>query len=327
MPSAELAAAELWPRACFSLRGRARHDPWLLALCDIAERVMGHHAHGDLPGWRAALQALPQVECGMDGGRAAPRLGAKAPDPERLQEILLSFHPWRKGPLELAGVLIDTEWRSDWKWERVRKHVDLHDRCVLDIGCGNGYFGWRMLAEGARLVVGVDPTLVFVMQWLACWHFAGDEPNYVLPLAIEDLPAGPADFDAVFSMGVLYHRRDPAAHLAQLHGLLRRGGTLVLETLVLPGEAADPVLVPTARYARMRNVWAIPSLQRLLQWVETAGFESPRVADVSATTTEEQRSTAWMRFESLAESLNSRDTGRTVEGYPAPTRALIIAQR
>lgn len=238
----------------------------------------------------------------------------------------MEFHPWRKGPLELAGVMIDTEWRSDWKWERVRRHVDLHNQRVLDIGCGNGYFGWRMLAEGARLVVGIDPTLVFVMQWLACRHFAGDVPNYVLPLGIEDLPPGPAGFDTVFSMGVLYHRRDPVEHLAQIRSLLRPGGTLVLETLVLPDKEHGPVLIPVERYARMRNVWAVPAVAQLLDWLSLAGYSSRQVVDITATTIQEQRSTGWMTFESLAESLDPQDVGRTLEGYPAPTRALIIAQ-
>ncbi len=238
----------------------------------------------------------------------------------------MRLHPWRKGPLELGGVLIDTEWRSDWKWQRLRPYLDLEAQRVLDIGCGNGYFGWRMLAAGARLVVGVDPTLVFVMQWLACRHFAGDAGNFVLPLAIEDLPQGPVGFDSVFSMGVLYHRRDPLGHLQHIRELLRQDGTLILETLVLPDGSPGPVLVPQPRYARMRNVWAIPTVDYLLTWVKQAGFKKPRLVDITTTSTQEQRSTEWMRFDSLAQALHPDDAGRTLEGYPAPTRALLIAR-
>ncbi len=287
---------------------------------------MRGHAHGDLPRWHKALQALPRVSCNMNADQPAPRLGTEASDLEALRETLMTFHPWRKGPLDLAGIRIDTEWRSDWKWERVRAHVDLHEQRVLDIGCGNGYFGWRMLAAGARLVVGIDPTLVFVMQWLACRHFAGDEPNYVLPLSVEELPAGSPGFGVVFSMGVLYHRRDPMEHLEQIHALLRAGGTLVLESLVLPNDAQEPLLVPRARYARMRNVWAIPRCEELLRWVREAGFAAIKLVDVSRTTVQEQRSTEWMKFESLAQALDPQDVGRTLEGYPAPTRALLIAR-
>jgi tRNA (mo5U34)-methyltransferase len=238
----------------------------------------------------------------------------------------MAFHPWRKGPLVLGGVTIDSEWRSDWKWERVRPHIGLRDQRILDIGCGNGYFGWRMLAEGARLVVGIDPMWVFFMQWLACRHFAGDTPNYVLPLAAAKLPAGSAGFDTVFSMGVLYHQRNPLLLLREILTLLRPGGTLVLETLVLPDSTLGPVLVPRTRYARMRNVWAIPDKDELERWVREAGYASTRLVDVTVTITGEQRTTPWMAFESLAQALDPGDPGRTLEGYPAPTRAVLIAR-
>jgi tRNA (mo5U34)-methyltransferase len=301
---------------------------WLTELARLGEARLAAHAHGDLPRWRAALAALPGVKPGAALDRDAPLLGGTAPDPTALRETLMALHPWRKGPLVLGGVFIDTEWRSDWKWRRVAPHLDLAGQRVLDIGCGNGYFGLRMLGAGAALVVGVDPTLLFVMQHLACRHFADDLPNFVLPLGIEDLPAGPAGFDTVFSMGVLYHRKDPAEHLERLRGLLKKcGGTLVLETLVLPQNRRGDLLVPDGRYARMRNVWAIPGTERLCGWVRKAGFRSVEVVDETATTPSEQRSTAWMRFESLEQALDPEDGSRTVEGLPAPVRAIVIAGR
>ena len=301
---------------------------WLAELARLGEARLAAHAHGDLPRWRAALAALPGVKPGAALDRDAPLLGGTAPDPAALRETLMALHPWRKGPLVLGGVFIDTEWRSDWKWRRVAPHLDLAGQRVLDIGCGNGYFGLRMLGAGAALVVGVDPTLLFVMQHLACRHFSGHVPNFVLPLGIEDLPAGPAGFDTVFSMGVLYHRKDPAEHLERLHGLLRKcGGTLVLETLVLPQNRRGDLLVPNGRYARMRNVWAVPGTERLRGWVREAGFRSVEVVDETATTPSEQRSTAWMRFESLEQALDPEDGSRTVEGLPAPVRAIVIAVR
>jgi tRNA (mo5U34)-methyltransferase len=198
---------------------------------------------------------------------------------------------------------------------------------VLDIGSGNGYFGLRMLGAGAKYVVGIDPTLVFVMQWLACRHFSGHLANYVLPLGIEDLPEVPVAMDTVFSMGVLYHRKDPQHHLERLFALLKSGGTLVLETLVLPQSREEDLLIPEGRYARMRNVWAIPGLNRLLDWTARAGFTDARVVDSTATTVQEQRSTDWMRFESLEQALDPVDRSRTVEGLPAPVRAIVIARK
>ncbi len=300
---------------------------WMKRLCARASENLSQCNHGDLPRWREALARLPTSEPFAQLDEAMPRFGVAHGDQRIVFDALMELHPWRKGPLEIAGVVIDTEWRSDLKWSRIAPHVNLEGNRVLDIGSGNGYFGWRMLAAGARLVVGIDPTWVFVMQWLACRHFAGDLPNFVLPLGIEHLPPGGADFGAVFSMGVLYHRRDPLGHLRQLHGLLEAGGSLVLETLVLPDTQADEVLRPEDRYARMRNVWAVPGCERLLDWIVDAGFREPQIVDVSWTTPAEQRSTSWMTFESLEDGLDPQNPRLTVEGYPAPKRAMVIATR
>lgn len=304
---------------------RSFDSPWVDELCARGNELLAECAHGDFPKWHAALNRLPRLETGAALDRAAPRFGNDAEDRATLAQLLMALHPWRKGPLEIGGVEIDTEWRSDRKWARIAPHVDLEDHAVLDIGCGNGYFGWRMLADGARLVIGIDPTWVYVMQWLACRHFAGDLPNFVLPLGLEHLPEMPVAFDTVCSMGVLYHRRDHARHLGRLRSLLRPGGTLVLETLVLPRDRPDDLLVPEGRYARMRNVWAIPGTERLRAWVRAAGFGRTDIVDVSRTDTNEQRSTPWMTFESLGESLDTKDPSRTVEGHPAPRRAVLIA--
>jgi tRNA (mo5U34)-methyltransferase len=310
-----------------SLPGRWPRSAWLRETWRRAEARMRDHPHGDLPRWRAALEALPAVATRAELDRPAPVLGAAAPDPQALRDHLLALHPWRKGPFRLGGVGIDTEWRSDWKWARLAPHVDLAGRRVLDVGCGNGYFGLRMLGAGAQLVIGIDPTLVFVMQHLACRHFSGDLPSYVLPLGVEDLPPGPAELDCAFSMGVLYHRRDPLEHLRRMRSLLKEGGsTLVLETLVLPNRSRGDLLRPEGRYARMRNVWAIPGTRRLEEWVSQAGFFDVEVVDVTPTTPSEQRSTSWMTFESLEQALDPEDESKTIEGWPAPVRAVLIAR-
>jgi tRNA (mo5U34)-methyltransferase len=143
-------------------------------------------------------------------------------------------------------------------------------------------------------------------------------------LGIEDLPANLQGFDTVFSMGVFYHRQSPFAHLAELKGALRKGGELVLETLVIEGKA-DQVLVPEGRYAKMRNVWFIPTTLTLAGWLRRAGFQNIRLIDSSPTSSAEQHATDWMRFESLNDFLDPEDTTRTVEGYPAPRRAILLA--
>ena len=207
----------------------------------------------------------------------------------------------------------------------LKPHLDLKGHKILDIGCGNGYFGLRMLAAGARLVVGIDPTMVFVMQWLAMQKLCPGLNNFVLPLGIEDLPSDTPGFDSVFSMGVLYHRRRPVEHLVQLKNLTRPGGQIILETLILEGEGKG-TLNPPGRYARMRNVHAIPDLVVLHDWLEQAGLRDTKILDVSITTVDEQRRTDWMTFESLRECLDMENPSITVEGHPAPTRAALLIQ-
>lgn len=285
--------------------------------------------HGDFQRWLQALQGLPDLDPLSYELRTGLRVGEAsqldAPDRERLRSTLMHLHPWRKGPLELFGLVIDTEWRSDWKWDRVLPHLSpLAGRRVLDVGCGNGYHCWRMAGQGAGFVLGVEPSILFNLQYWAVRKYLSAEPVHLLPNKLEDLPPGLHAFDTVFSMGVLYHRREPGDHLRELLGCLRPGGELVLETLISTG--ADLFPAAGTRYARMGNVWNVPSIPTLADWIKTAGFMQVRLVDTNRTSTEEQRSTEWMQFESLAHSLDPHDPGLTVEGYPAPVRALLIAQ-
>jgi tRNA (mo5U34)-methyltransferase len=98
----------------------------------------------------------------------------------------------------------------------------------------------------------------------------------------------------------------------------------VVETLIVDREPL--VLGDEARYARMRNVHCVPTVAILSDWLAQVGFTDIRIVDVTATTTDEQRRTEWMRFESLAEALDPGDASRTVEGYPAPRRAIAIGR-
>jgi tRNA (mo5U34)-methyltransferase len=243
----------------------------------------------------------------------------------QLEQQLRVLHPWRKGPYQLFGIHIDTEWRSNWKWDRLKNHIaPLTHRLVLDVGCGNGYHCWRMLGAGAKMVVGIDPTLLNVMQFQLIKKFYGIAPIHVLPLGIEAIPSNLHIFDTVFSMGVLYHRRSPIDHLLELKSCLQAGGELVLETLVIEGGLGE-LLLPEHRYAKMRNVWFLPSCETLMSWLKRCGFKNVRLVDVAVTTIDEQRSTDWMRFHSLQDFLQADNHALTCEGLPAPKRAIFIA--
>ncbi|UTV28565.1 tRNA 5-methoxyuridine(34)/uridine 5-oxyacetic acid(34) synthase CmoB [Photobacterium atrarenae] len=285
--------------------------------------------HGDMGRWLRALKKFPtdkpdiidlktQVSVSYEEGVADG-------EQKRLESLLRLLHPWRKGPYHVHGIHIDTEWRSDWKWDRLLPHISpLHGRSVLDVGCGNGYHMWRMLGEGAKLTVGIDPSNLFLIQFEAIKRLMGRQhPAYLLPLGIEQLPELKA-FDTVFSMGVLYHRRSPLDHILQLKNQLRKGGEVILETLVIDGDE-NAVLVPTGRYAQMHNVYFFPSAKALKVWMEKCGFVDVKIVDECITTTDEQRSTGWMTNNSLPEYLDPQDPTKTIEGYPAPKRAILIA--
>ena len=308
----------------------AKADAWVRLLPQQLVSAFNPARHGNLEQWQAVVECLPKLSImhrllDTDAVQIGRPDDLSEPDRMKLEHQLKVLHPWRKGPYNLFGIKIDTEWRSDWKWDRIKNYITpLNHRLVLDVGCGNGYHCWRMLGAGAKMVVGIDPFLLNVMQFHIIRKLYGDAPVYVLPLAIEELPYGLKAFDTVFSMGVLYHRRSPIDHLLELRDCLLPGGELVLETLVIDGTLGE-VLLPEGRYAKMRNVWFLPSCETLLSWLKRCGFKNIRLIDVNPTSVQEQRSTEWMQFHSLKDFLNTENPKLTCEGLPAPKRAIIIA--
>ncbi|MBK1880071.1 tRNA 5-methoxyuridine(34)/uridine 5-oxyacetic acid(34) synthase CmoB [Pelagicoccus mobilis] len=312
--------------------------PWIEPLQKTVEPAILQSNNGHLDKWLNAIEALPNA--GAVGGclsadnysLTTPAIQIGQPqdlDTEQqasLPDTLHNFRPWRKGPFDFFGTHIDTEWRSDLKWDRLVEGISpLEDRLVLDIGCGSGYHCWRMAGEGAKLALGTDPFLLYVMQYLAVRKYLTAPPVWVLPFGIEGLPPAIPAFDTVFSMGILYHRRSPFDHLYELRNYLRPGGELVLETIIVDGPPGYS-LVPDQYYAKMKNVWFIPTVDTLVQWVTRCRFRNIKVIDVSTTTFDEQRSTEWMIFESLKDFLDPNDPSKTIEGYPAPKRAVITAK-
>ncbi len=302
---------------------------WMETLPAELARWQKEDLHGEFKHWQKTLAALPNTQSSHIDLASTVSVGLRdeISDGEfkRLENLLKKLKPWRKGPYYLHGLHIDTEWRSDFKWQRLQDEIsDLTDRYVLDIGCGSGYHLWRMRGAGAKFVVGIDPTQLFFMQFQAIQHFIKDYQVNLLPIGVEQLPKLKA-FDTVFAMGVLYHRRSPIDFLYQLKDQLVKGGELVLETLVVDGDK-NTVLVPGERYAKMRNVWFLPSTEAMCAWLERCGFTDIKLINTDITALEEQRKTTWIDTESLQDFLDPNDHTKTIEGYPAPKRAIFIAK-
>ena len=127
-------------------------------------------------------------------------------------------------------------------------------------------------------------------------------------------------------MGVIYHRKNPIDHLRSINKILNTNGELILESIILDSKK-EKMIIPKDRYGKMNNVWFIPSIQTVIDWLKKSKFKNINILDVTKTTVEEQRSTNWMTFESLPDFLDKSNPNLTVEGYPAPVRAIFSAQK
>lgn len=314
----------------YSQIAQNRLVPWLTVLPKQLDSWYRDSLHGEFKHWVKNIELLPPLKPEKVDITDQVSVAGHSPIPPGLQKKithhLMQLKPWRKGPYHLHGIDVDTEWRSDFKWQRLTPYIsDLTDRYVLDVGCGSGYHLWRMKGAGAKFVVGIDPTQLFLAQFWAVQHFMQNPAVNLLPLGIDDMPKLQA-FDTVFSMGVLYHRKSPFDFLQQLRDQLAPGGELILETLIIDGDE-NTVLIPKDRYAKMRNVWFIPSGAALTMWLEKLNFVDVKLVNIDQTSPQEQRKTDWIDTESLEDFLDPNDNNKTIEGYPAPKRAIFVAKR
>jgi tRNA (mo5U34)-methyltransferase len=246
---------------------------------------------------------------------------------DEVRKTLLAMWPWRKGPFRIFGIDIETEWRSDFKWNRVISHLKpLGGRHILDIGSSNGYYIFRMLPHNPAMVMGIEPYTNFYMQFMLLNSLARRDNIFTLPLRFEEITGLTKKFNTVFCMGILYHRRSPIDFLRDIYSMMTADGELVLETLIVEGEEHIS-LVPEERYAKMPNVYFIPTVPVLISWLKKAGFRNSRCVDITKTDFNEQRKTEWVNTESLEDFLDAMDQTKTIEGYPAPVRAVIIAEK
>ncbi len=306
--------------------------PYLPDLVRLVDQKEQEHSLHNEKGRKLVrtLDSLPRVRpSSIDVDQDCIRIGTRSDlddvQQARLLDALGRLKPWRKGPFRIFGTLLDSEWDSAIKWNRLAGHLEPQaGRRILDIGSSCGYYMFRLAAQGPDLVMGIEPYLTFYFQFQALWRYLPFVSLHCLPLKLEELPALTRCFDTVLCMGILYHRRSPLDTLLQIRRLIVPEGCLVLETLVREGDE-DKALFPEKRYAKMKNVFFIPTVTCLTHWLQRTGFTDIRCVDISRTTPREQRNTKWIDTQSLPDFLDPANPAITVEGYPAPVRAMVLA--
>ena len=237
----------------------------------------------------------------------------------KILELAKMLKPWRKGPFKINDIFIDSEWKSYIKWNSLKPHLDLENKEILDVGCNNGYYMFRMLEFNPKSITGFDPSALFNLQFEFINSFIKSDIEYKL-LGVEHIPYYEKKFDVIFCMGVLYHRKDPIDMLKELKSGLKENGEVILDTLIIEGN--EEVALSPLRYAKMKNVYFIPTLKTLYNWIERAKFKDVEFIGKRYTTTNEQRKTKWIDGESLDSFLNKDET-KTIEGYEPPLRCYL----
>jgi len=244
-----------------------------------------------------------------------------------IQKVAESIRPWKKGPFRIFGMEIDAEWRSDHKWDRmVTALPDLKGKRLLDVGCHNGYYMFRMLAQRPEYVLGIDPVPRLWYQFHFLNHFLAEDALEFRMWGWQEMEGWTSQFDGIFCMGILYHHPDPIGLLRTLFAALRPGGFLVLESIVIPGED-HRCLIPSDRYAKMRNVWFLPTVRAMEIMLERTRFRDVICLADQVHTPREQRTTYWNQGPSHADFMMPGDPSKTCEGYPAPRRAILLARK
>lgn len=236
-----------------------------------------------------------------------------------------SLIPWRKGPFKVFGLEIDSEWQSNIKYNLIRPYFNLKDKVVADIGCNNGYYMFRMLEDKPKRLIGFDPSPLTLHQFEFINHFVKSDIVYEM-LGVEHLEYYNHKFDFIFMLGVLYHRPDPVGTLKSLARGLNSKGEILIDTFMIDGEE-ELCLTPNKRYSKIPNIYFIPTIPALKNWLERAGFEDIEVLATTVTTSDEQRKTEWSFDQSLEDFLDEKDKTKTVEGYPAPKRVYVKAKK
>lgn len=248
-----------------------------------------------------------------------------AQDEHLVYDCAKSLIPWRKGPFKVFNIDIDSEWQSHIKYDIIKNHLNIENKIVADVGCNNGYYMFRMLEKKPKKLVGFDPSPLFKLQFDFINNFTKSNIVYEL-LGVEHIEFYEHKFDFIVMMGVLYHRTDPISTLKSLNRSLNKDGQILIDTFMIDGDD-DIVLSPKDRYSKIPNVYFVPTVSALQNWLSRAGFCDFELIDIKQTNLDEQRKTSWSSEQSLEDFLDPFDNSKTIEGYPAPKRVYMKASK
>ena len=287
--------------------------------------------HGNKEKWFHILKSLPNLDTKyLDYSGSQIVIGKpeeiNIAEKQILENELLKLCPWRKGPFNVFGLEIDSEWRSEKKWERIKNYLpSAQGMRIGDIGCSNGYYAYKLLGLSPELIIGMDKTALFIIQFLSIKYYTKQiQELLVLPCSAEEFVQNNFDFDLLLSMGILYHSKDPEKHLDLLKKILKKNGYLVIETIVSMTDS-NINIDKGKKYAGMKNIGTIFTKNNLIALLKKYQFKNIECVGESYTTTYEQRATKWMEGKSFQDFV--LPNGNTIEGYPPVCRAIFIAQK
>jgi len=282
--------------------------------------------------FESLLSNLPSFKSKfLDFSGPIVRIGKKqeisAPDHEKIKKAVNYLIPWRKGPFSLFGLPIDGEWRSDFKWDNVKKKLPtLEGKILCDLGCNNGYYMFRSSYYKPKLIIGLDPAPRYFFAFNLFQKYAQLENVKYELWGHEELGFFNKFFDIIFCMGILYHHPDPIGILKRIHRALKKNGQIIIESQGIPGKETM-ALFPSQQYAKVNSIWFVPTAPCLINWVKRAGFNRVNLFHSHKLSSDEQRKTPLSPFESLDDYLSPINKNLTVEGYPAPMRYYIRAYK
>lgn len=122
--------------------------------------------------------------------------------------------------------------------------LGLEGNSVLEVGCGSGYGTRYLLDQGAREVVGGDPSARAIAY--AVQHYGKGRLHFLCLDGLR-LPFRARAFDLVLSLEVLEHVSNAEALVAECHRVLKDNGTFICSTPNKAASSADR-RTPRARY-------------------------------------------------------------------------------